>query len=69
MERKAALRRASSGASYGIGPSPSSRLECELSLRLIPGDTLILVLLLSLGLWALIWAVVSLFAAWELRWA
>jgi len=43
--------------------SPSSRAESDPTLRLNRGETPIFVLLLSLGLWALIWGVVSLLAA------
>jgi hypothetical protein len=40
---------------------PASGSECNLSLQLSRGETLVLVLLLSLGLWALIWGALSLF--------
>lgn len=69
MESKAALQRICSAASCGVKPSVSSRSECELTPWLSRGDSLILVLLLSLGLWALIWAAVCVWAAWGLRWA
>jgi hypothetical protein len=48
-------------------PSPSSRAESDPTLRLNRGETLIFVLLLSLGLWALIWGAVSVLAACGLR--
>ena len=48
-------------------PSSSSHSECDASLRLSRGETLLFVSLLSLGLWALIWAVVSLLPACGLR--
>jgi hypothetical protein len=53
-------------ASYKVrhGPSPSAGSEGEPTLELSRGETLILVVLLSLGLWALIWGGVSL---WALR--
>jgi hypothetical protein len=54
-------------SSVGHRPLPSSGLECEPTLRLSRGETLILVLSLSLGLWALIWAAVSILGAFELR--
>jgi len=48
-------------------PSPSSRSESHSTLQLSRGETLILVLLLSLGMWALIWGAVSVLAACGLR--
>ena len=45
------------------GPSASRRSECDPVLTLSRGETLILVLMLSLGLWALIWGALSLLAA------
>jgi hypothetical protein len=49
------------------GPLPSSTPECDPTPRLNRGETLLLVLLLSLGVWALIWAGISLFGADGLR--
>jgi hypothetical protein len=49
------------------GPSPSAGSECEPTPELSRGGALILVLLSSFGLWALIWATVSLLAAYGLR--
>jgi hypothetical protein len=48
-------------------PLPSSAAECEPTLRLSRGETLILILFLSLGLWALIWAGVSVLGVYGLR--
>jgi nitrate reductase NapE component len=48
-------------------PSSSSRSRSEPAHRLNRGDTLIFVLLLSFGLWALIWGAVSLLGAYGLR--
>jgi hypothetical protein len=48
-------------------PLPSSGAECEPTLRLSRGETLILILFLSLGLWALIWAGVSVLGVYGLR--
>jgi hypothetical protein len=48
-------------------PLPCSDPEGERTLRPGPGETLVLVLLLSLGLWALIWVGVSVFEANGLR--
>ena len=69
MDSKCMSQWAYSAASCKVrnGPSPSPRLERDAALQLNRGETLILVLLLSLGLWALIWGVVSLLAACELR--
>jgi hypothetical protein len=69
MERKAALQRvcpaASSGAAHG--PSPFLRPECEPARAFGRGETLVFVLLLSFGLWALIWGAVSVLGAYGLR--
>ena len=69
MDRKTTLRWVYSIASGRVrhGQSPSSRLECQSTLQLSRGETLVFVLLLSLGLWALIWAAVSLLGADGLR--
>ena len=48
-------------------PLPSSTAECEPTLRLSRGEMLILILFLSLGLWALIWVGVSVLGACGLR--
>jgi hypothetical protein len=40
------------------GPLPSSTAVCDPTSRLNRGETLILVLSLSLGLWVLIWAAI-----------
>ena len=62
MDRKAASQRVCSPACAGIWerPSPALHLRCAPIHELNRGKTLILVLLLSLGLWALLWAGVSL---------
>ena len=49
------------------GALPSRRSDGEPTLTLSRGETLILVLLLSLGLWGLIWGAVSLLAMCGLR--
>jgi nitrate reductase NapE component len=69
MQRKAALRRVCSAASCGSGdgPSPFPRSECEPARGFGRGETLVFVLLLSFGLWALIWGAVSLVGAYGLR--
>ena len=67
MDRKTTLQWVDDPAASGrLGhrPASSARLERDPALRLSRGDTLILVLLLSLGLWALIWAGVSLVGAY-----
>lgn len=68
MDRKTTLQWVYPASSGKVrhGPSPS-RSECEPTLPLSRGETLILVLLLSLGLWALIWAGVSILGAYGLR--
>jgi hypothetical protein len=48
-------------------PLLSSGSECEPTLRLSRRETLMLVLSLSLGLWALIWAAVSMLGVFGLR--
>ena len=62
MESEIALQRAGSAASSGIRQpaSPSGDIGCRPIPQLSPGEALILVLVLSLGLWALFWAAVSL---------
>jgi hypothetical protein len=69
MDRKSVSQWVYSAACWRVRhePSSSSCSECDLALRLSRGETLILVLLVSLGLWALIWGAVSLLAACELR--
>jgi hypothetical protein len=56
-------------ASYKVrhGPLPSAGSECEPTVEMSRGGALILVLLSSFGLWALIWATVSLLAVYGLR--
>jgi hypothetical protein len=63
---KAALQRAGSAASDHMwhGPSLSLGSRCAPTHQQNRGDTLIFVLLLSLGLWAIIWAGVLLFGAY-----
>ena len=62
MDRKTALQWVCPSASWRgrHGPSSSSRSEDEPTPWLSRGEALTLVLLLSLGLWALIWGAVSL---------
>ena len=62
MDTKTALQRVGSAPSSisQHPPSPFRRMECGLMLQLGRGEALTLVLVLSLGLWALIWAAVSL---------
>jgi hypothetical protein len=69
MERKAALQRVCSAASSGTahGPSPFPHPVCEPARGFGRAETLVFVLLLSFGLWALIWGAVSLLAADGLR--
>jgi hypothetical protein len=69
MDRKSTWQRVSSAASGKVRheASPSLRSEPDATLRLSRGETLILVLLLSLGLWALIWGGVSVLGACGLR--
>jgi len=68
MDRKCASRWVYSIASGKARRVTSSSLHSETgALRFSRGETLILVLLLSLGLWALIWGAISLLAAFGLR--
>ena len=55
---------ASEDASWGDrdGPTPSDQSGCKAAFRLSRGEALILVLLLSLGLWAATWGAVALLA-------
>jgi hypothetical protein len=64
MDWNTATERACPAASWSVGeePSPSPRSECKAALRLSRGEALILVLLLSLGLWAASWGAVALLA-------
>jgi len=55
---------ASRRARHEASRSPGSEYDPTLLSR---GETLILVVLLSLGLWALVWGTVSLLVAYELR--
>jgi len=48
-------------------PSSSSQIVCGPTLELSRGEALILVLLLSLGLWAALWGALSLLAQCGLR--
>jgi hypothetical protein len=48
--------------SAGAEPSPPFRSESNAALSLSKGEALILVLLLSFGLWATIWGAVALVA-------
>jgi len=41
--------------SFGKEPSPIPRSECKAAVRLSRGEALVLVLLVSVGLWAAIW--------------
>jgi len=52
---------------FGTSRPPHCARNPTQTLRLGRGDTLILVLLLSPGLWALIWGAVSVLAACGLR--
>jgi hypothetical protein len=69
MERKAALQQVCSGASCEVAHRPSSFPSSEdgPAPDVRRGETLILVLLVSLGLWAFIWGAVSLLGAYGLR--
>jgi len=64
MDWNTATERACSADSWSVGdePSPSARSECEAAFPLSRGEALILVLLLSLGLWAATWGTVALLA-------
>jgi len=48
--------------SVGVERSPLSRSEANATLSLSRGEALILVLLLSFGLWAAIWGAIALLA-------
>jgi hypothetical protein len=65
MDSKTSPQWLSSAAPWRVwqGHSLSSNSQGDPALRLSRGETLILVLLLSLGLWALIWGAISLLAA------
>jgi len=70
LDRKTAFQRVCSFASCRVSQessSPSAYSGSKPTLRLSPGEALTLVLLFSLGLWALIWAAVSLLAVYGLR--
>jgi hypothetical protein len=62
MDRRSSWQWVSSAASCEVRhePSPVLRSEPDATSRLSPGETLILALLASLGLWALIWGAVAL---------
>jgi hypothetical protein len=65
MDRKRSSQWLSSAAPWRVwhGRSLSSDSQGDPTLRLSRGETLVLVLLVSLGLWALIWGAVSVLAA------
>jgi hypothetical protein len=60
---------ASSANSCAVGNGPTSfrQTGCGATLQVSRGEALILVLLLSLGLWALTWGALSLLALCGLR--
>jgi hypothetical protein len=64
MDRNIATERAYSADFWSVGeePAPSARPECQAAFLLSRGEALILVLLLSLGLWAATWGAVALLA-------
>jgi hypothetical protein len=64
MDRNIATERAYSADFWSAGeePVPSARSECKAAFPLSRGEGLILVLLLSLGLWAATWGAVALLA-------
>jgi hypothetical protein len=64
MDSNIATERACPAASWSVGEEPSSspRSECKTAFLLSRGEALILVLLLSLGLWAATWGAVALLA-------
>jgi len=64
MDSNIATERACPAPSWGVEEEPSSSLRSECKTAFWPsrGEALILVLLLSLGLWAAIWGAVALVA-------
>jgi hypothetical protein len=64
MDRNTATERVYPADFWSVGeePSPPPRSECKAIVWLSSGEALILVLLLSFGLWAAIWGVVALLA-------
>jgi hypothetical protein len=64
MDRNIATERACSADFWSVGeqPSTSSRSESKPAFSVSRGEALVLVLLLSFGLWAAIWGVVALLA-------
>jgi hypothetical protein len=64
MDWNNATERAGPADCWSVGeePSLSPGSECNAALRLSRGEALILVLLLSLGLWAATWGAVALLA-------
>jgi len=69
MDRNPGSECAGSTDSCAVGHRPSSfrQMGCRATVQVSGGEALILVLLLSLGLWALIWAALSLLALCGLR--
>jgi hypothetical protein len=69
MDRDIATERTCPAAFWSVGVEPSHfpRSECKAALSLNKGEALILVLLLSFGLWAAIWGAVAVLAV-EGRW-
>jgi len=64
MDRKSALQWVYSATAGWVSHQP--RCGCEPTRQLSPGAALMLVLLLSLGLWVMIWAALSLLASYRL---
>jgi hypothetical protein len=64
MDRNIATERVCLADSWSVGeePSTSFRSKSKAAFPLSRGEALILVLLLSFGLWAAIWGVVALLA-------
>jgi hypothetical protein len=67
MDRETTLQWVCPAASFRVrhepSPSPWSGSECEPTRWAERGEALISAVLLSLGLWALVWAAISLLAA------
>jgi hypothetical protein len=64
MHSNIATERALPADAWSVGkePSPSSPIGTQTAFRLSRGEALILVLVLSLGLWAATWGAVALLA-------